>query len=164
MMFVHTLFAQGAIIILVKTPQYIIYFYYPHSKIPSPKKTADRKAVFFYTLLHELLYHSNTALISNQTAIKTQIIISAHCPFSFRTILIIYRPLFVHVLYHLLSLNLVYIIIFDYSLYLSGILPIIKTSSTSSLSLKIKSAQRPTITQGSPSAISLIIFFCALNT
>ena len=47
----HTKVRNGGIIILVKTPQYIIYFfYYPHSKIPSPKKTADRKAVFFFIL------------------------------------------------------------------------------------------------------------------
>ena len=47
MKFVHTLNGRGDTIINVKTPQYIIYFYYPHSKIPSPKKTAERKAVFF---------------------------------------------------------------------------------------------------------------------
>ncbi len=46
--FVHTYRQHRGIIIFVKTPQYIIYFYYPHSKIPSPKKTADRKAVFFF--------------------------------------------------------------------------------------------------------------------
>ena len=52
MKFVHTKVRNGGIIILVKTPQYIIYFfYYPHSKIPSPKKTADRKAVFFLFFL-----------------------------------------------------------------------------------------------------------------
>lgn len=36
-MFVNTFRGQGDTIITVKTPQYIIYFYYPHSKIPSPK-------------------------------------------------------------------------------------------------------------------------------
>ena len=46
MKFVHTFPWEGAIIILVKTPQYIIYFLlYPIVKIPSPKKTA--RAVFF---------------------------------------------------------------------------------------------------------------------
>ena len=58
MKFVHTKVRNGGIIILVKTPQYIIYFfYYPHSKIPSPKKTADRKAVFFFILLGGLCLH-----------------------------------------------------------------------------------------------------------
>ena len=31
----------------VKTPQYIIYFYYPHSKIPSPKRQLIDKLSFF---------------------------------------------------------------------------------------------------------------------
>ena len=46
--FVHTSSVLHAIIINVKTPQYIIWFLlHPIVKIPSPKKTADRKAVFF---------------------------------------------------------------------------------------------------------------------
>ena len=44
--FVHTYFVSHAIIITVKTPQYIIQFLlYPIVKIPSPKKTAI-EAVF----------------------------------------------------------------------------------------------------------------------
>ena len=34
-------------IINVKTPQYIIYFYYPHSKIPSPKGQQNDGCSFF---------------------------------------------------------------------------------------------------------------------
>ena len=33
-------------IINVKTPQYIIYFYYPHSKIPSPKGQPSPAVLF----------------------------------------------------------------------------------------------------------------------
>ena len=48
MKFVHTFPWEGAIIILVKTPQYIIYFLlYPIVKIPSPKKTAPRCLFYF---------------------------------------------------------------------------------------------------------------------
>ena len=32
---------------IVKTPQYIIYFYYPHSKIPSPKRQLIDDCLFF---------------------------------------------------------------------------------------------------------------------
>ena len=39
-------------IINVKTPQYIIYFYYPHSKIPSPKRQQNDGCLFF-TLFYE---------------------------------------------------------------------------------------------------------------
>ena len=46
--FVHTYCGHRGIIILVKPPNTLYIFYYPHSKIPSPKKTADRKAVFFF--------------------------------------------------------------------------------------------------------------------
>ena len=47
-MFVHTLGMIHAIIITVKTPQYIIWFLlHPIVKIPSPKKDSDRRPVFF---------------------------------------------------------------------------------------------------------------------
>lgn len=46
-MFSHTFRMKGDNIILVKTPQYIIYFYYPHSKIPSPKRQLIDKLSFF---------------------------------------------------------------------------------------------------------------------
>ena len=50
--FVHTYLAGRAIIIPVKTPQYIIYFLlYPIVKIPSPKKAAF-EAVFFTVYLY----------------------------------------------------------------------------------------------------------------
>ena len=47
MKFVHTLNGRGDTIINVKTPQYIIYFYYPHSKIPSPKGQQNDGCSFF---------------------------------------------------------------------------------------------------------------------
>ena len=46
-MFVNTFRGQGDTIITVKTPQYIIYFYYPHSKIPSPKRQQNDGCLFF---------------------------------------------------------------------------------------------------------------------
>ena len=51
-MFVNTFRGQGDTIITVKTPQYIIYFYYPHSKIPSPKRQQNDGCLFF-TLFYE---------------------------------------------------------------------------------------------------------------
>ena len=39
------------IIFFVKTPNTLYIFTIPHSKIPSPKKTADRKAVFFICII-----------------------------------------------------------------------------------------------------------------
>ena len=46
--FVHTLSVLHAIIINVKTPQYIIWFLlHPIVKIPSPKKAVTLRPVFF---------------------------------------------------------------------------------------------------------------------
>ena len=51
--FVHTLNGVHAIIINVKTPQYIIWFLlHPIVKIPSPKKAVTLRPVFFTMLMH----------------------------------------------------------------------------------------------------------------
>ena len=53
----HTYLYKRDIIITVKTPQYIIYFFtIPHSKIPSPKKTVDRLTVFFFAIFYTKLH------------------------------------------------------------------------------------------------------------
>ena len=52
-MFVNTFRGQGDTIITVKTPQYIIYFYYPHSKIPSPKRQQNDGCLFFALFYEE---------------------------------------------------------------------------------------------------------------
>ena len=51
-MFVNTFRGQGDIIITVKTPNTLYIFYYPHSKIPSPKRQQNDGCLFF-TLFYE---------------------------------------------------------------------------------------------------------------
>ena len=51
--FVHTSSVLHAIIINVKTPQYIIWFLlHPIVKIPSPKKAVTLRPVFFTMIMH----------------------------------------------------------------------------------------------------------------
>ena len=46
-MFVNTFRGQGDTIITVKTPNTLYIFYYPHSKIPSPKRQQNDGCLFF---------------------------------------------------------------------------------------------------------------------
>ena len=52
-MFVNTFRGQGDTIITVKTPNTLYIFYYPHSKIPSPKRQQNDGCLFFCSNLRK---------------------------------------------------------------------------------------------------------------